>query len=160
MKIGLENHPMRKKMPKKPTWWQNCSHLETWNWSLIHGFWIESKISRIPWGKKSNQNLMFEEDVIGGTEDAVGCKQITSVGLPRWAEIRAGPGTRESLYWVVMFKIGVNWLTRLSNKIRITRKMPDDWRKSVVVPFYKNKGDIWNFANFRAIKLISHEMKL
>ena len=51
--------------------------------------------------------------------------------------------------------------------------MPDDWRKSTLVPIYKNKrrysklvpiyknkGDIQNCANYRGIKLMSHTMKL
>ena len=38
--------------------------------------------------------------------------------------------------------------------------MPDVWRHSVVVPIYKNKGDIQNCTNYRGIKLMSHTMKL
>ena len=41
-----------------------------------------------------------------------------------------------------------------------SKKMPDDWRKSILVPIYKNKGDIQNCANYRGIKLMSHTMKL
>ena len=38
--------------------------------------------------------------------------------------------------------------------------MPDEWRKSVLVPFYKGKGDIKECGNYRGIKLMSHTMKL
>ena len=55
---------------------------------------------------------------------------------------------------------GLSWLTKLFNKIIRTKKMSDEWRKSIMVPIYKNKGDIQNCTNYRGIKLISHAMKL
>ena len=39
-------------------------------------------------------------------------------------------------------------------------KMPDEWRRSVLVPLYKGKGDIKEYGNYRGIKLMSHSMKL
>jgi hypothetical protein len=38
--------------------------------------------------------------------------------------------------------------------------MLDEWRKSIVVPVYLNKGDIQSYNNYRGIKLMSHIMKL
>jgi hypothetical protein len=38
--------------------------------------------------------------------------------------------------------------------------MPNEWRKSTLVPLYKNKGDIQDCTNYRGIKLVSHTMKL
>ena len=34
------------------------------------------------------------------------------------------------------------------------------WRFSIIIPLYKNKGDIQNCNNYRGIKLLSHTMKL
>ena len=42
----------------------------------------------------------------------------------------------------------------------MTKKMPNEWRRSVVVPICKNKEDIQNCTNYRWIKLLSHIMKL
>ena len=38
--------------------------------------------------------------------------------------------------------------------------MPNEWRKSVLVPLYKGKGDVKECENYRWIKLMSHTMKL
>ena len=38
--------------------------------------------------------------------------------------------------------------------------MPDEWRRSVLVPLYKGKRDIKECGNYWGIKLISHTMKL
>jgi len=37
--------------------------------------------------------------------------------------------------------------------------MPNEWRKSTLVPLYKNKGDMQS-SNYREIKLMYHTMKL
>ncbi|XP_019260539.1 PREDICTED: uncharacterized protein LOC109238517 [Nicotiana attenuata] len=41
-----------------------------------------------------------------------------------------------------------------------TKRMPEEWRQSLIVPLYKNKGDIQNCNNYRGIKLLSHTMKV
>ena len=38
--------------------------------------------------------------------------------------------------------------------------MPDKWRKSVLVPLYKDKGEIKECGNYWRIKLMSHTIKL
>ena len=38
--------------------------------------------------------------------------------------------------------------------------MPNEWRKSTLVPLYKNKGDIQSCSNYRGIKLMCHTMNL
>ena len=63
-------------------------------------------------------------------------------------------------YGNVWEKMECLWLTKLFNEILRSKKMSDDWRKNILVPIYKNKGDIQNCANYRGIKLMSHTMKL
>ena len=46
------------------------------------------------------------------------------------------------------------------NEIIRTKKMSDEWRRSTLIPIYKNRGDIQNCANYRGIKLMSRTMKL
>jgi hypothetical protein len=62
--------------------------------------------------------------------------------------------------WKCLGEKGLEWLTNLFNKIWRTNKMPNEWRKSTLVPLYKNKGDIQDCTNYRGIKLMSHTMKL
>ena len=62
--------------------------------------------------------------------------------------------------WKSLGEFGVIWLTKLFNKIVATKSILDDWRKSILVPIYKNNGDTQNCANYRRIKLMSHTMKL
>jgi hypothetical protein len=38
--------------------------------------------------------------------------------------------------------------------------MPDEWRRSTLVPIFKNKRDIQSCTNYRGIKLMSHTIKL
>jgi len=54
----------------------------------------------------------------------------------------------------------MRWLTSLFNKIWLTKKMPNEWRKSTLIPLYKNKCDIQSCLNYHGIKLMCHTMKL
>ena len=38
--------------------------------------------------------------------------------------------------------------------------MPEEWRNNTLIPLYKNKGHAQVCGNYRAIKLLSHTMKL
>ncbi|KAI3437513.1 uncharacterized protein J3R85_005279 [Psidium guajava] len=62
--------------------------------------------------------------------------------------------------WRCLGNVAISWLTKLFNKILQANKMPNEWRNSMIVPIYKNKGDIQNCSNYRGIKLMSHTMKL
>ena len=50
--------------------------------------------------------------------------------------------------------------TRMFNRILIGERMPEEWRRSVLIPIYKNKGDAQCCGNYRGIKLMSHTMKI
>ena len=62
--------------------------------------------------------------------------------------------------WKSLGRTGVNFLKEALNKITDEEKIPDIWRKSILIPIYKNKGDILNCGNYRGIKLMCHSMKL
>ena len=35
--------------------------------------------------------------------------------------------------------------------------MSDEWKRSILIPIYKNKGDIQSCINYRGIKLMSYK---
>jgi len=53
-----------------------------------------------------------------------------------------GPDAIPIEVWRCLREVGVKWLTNLFNKIWLTKKMPNEGRKSTLVPLYKNKSDI------------------
>ncbi len=48
--------------------------------------------------------------------------------------------------WKSLGITGVNFLKEELNKIN--EKIPDIWRKSMLIPVFKNKGDIMNCGNY------------
>ncbi|KAK3514119.1 hypothetical protein QTP70_005119 [Hemibagrus guttatus] len=48
----------------------------------------------------------------------------------------------------------------LYTRVLESEKMPEEWRRSVLVPIFKNKGDVQSCGNYSGIKLMSHTMKL
>lgn len=71
-----------------------------------------------------------------------------------------GPDGIPIKVWRCLGDIAVVWLTKLFNNIYRSNKMPQEWRRSILVPIYKNKGDVQSCTNYRGIKLMSHTMKL
>ena len=59
-----------------------------------------------------------------------------------------------------MGKIGLKFFSRLFNRLLMGERIPEEWRKSVLISIYKNKGDQHCCGNYRGIKLMSHTMKV
>jgi len=62
--------------------------------------------------------------------------------------------------WRCLGDRAIVWLTKLFNLIFRSNKMPEEWRRSILVPIFKNKGDVQSCTNYHGIKLMSHMMKL
>ena len=62
--------------------------------------------------------------------------------------------------WKGLGDIAKVWLTKLFNLIFQANKMPEESRRSILVPIFKNKRDAQSCTNYRGIKLMSHTMKL
>ncbi|KAK3540283.1 hypothetical protein QTP70_029609, partial [Hemibagrus guttatus] len=62
--------------------------------------------------------------------------------------------------WKCLGEAAVEFLTSLFNRVLESERMPEEWRRSVLVPIFKNKGDVQSCSNYRGIKLMSYSMKL
>ncbi|KAK3547330.1 hypothetical protein QTP86_018921, partial [Hemibagrus guttatus] len=70
-----------------------------------------------------------------------------------------GPDDIPVEIWKCLGEAAVGFLTSLFNRVLESERMPEEWR-SVLVPIFKNKGDVQSCSNYRGIKLMSHTMKL
>ncbi|KAK3526898.1 hypothetical protein QTP86_003591 [Hemibagrus guttatus] len=71
-----------------------------------------------------------------------------------------GPDDIPVEVWKCLGEAAVEFLTGLFSRVLESEKMPEEWRRSVLVPIFKNKGDVQSCSNYRGIKLMSHTMKL
>ncbi|XP_037775495.1 uncharacterized protein LOC119572454 [Penaeus monodon] len=71
-----------------------------------------------------------------------------------------GPDSTPAEVWKCLGNTGLELLTGWLNNIIDTETMPDEYRDSIQMPIYKNKGDIQDCGNYRGIKLMSHTMKI
>ena len=62
--------------------------------------------------------------------------------------------------WKCLGWFGVVTLCKLFNSIMITETIPSAWRDSILVPIFKEKGDIQECKNYRGIKLLTHTFKI
>ncbi|XP_068250238.1 uncharacterized protein [Palaemon carinicauda] len=62
--------------------------------------------------------------------------------------------------WKCLEEFGVNMLWDLMKKIHRKEKMHRMWRNNFLIPIFKEKWDVQNCNNYRAIKLLPHPMKL
>ncbi|KAK3552669.1 hypothetical protein QTP86_019443, partial [Hemibagrus guttatus] len=71
-----------------------------------------------------------------------------------------GPDDIPVEVWKCLGKAAVEFLTSLFNRVLESEKMPEEERRSVLVPIFNNKGDVQSCSNYRGIKLMSHTMKV
>lgn len=71
-----------------------------------------------------------------------------------------GPDEIPTEFWRKSGDLGCKFLQMLFNKVMSGDAMPEDFRSSFLLPFYKNKGDSRKCDNHRGIKLMCHTMKI
>ena len=55
--------------------------------------------------------------------------------------------------WIALGNKSVEFLVKFFNRLLRGEKMPDEWRKSVLVPLYKGKGDVKECGNYLCTKV-------
>ena len=110
---------------------------------------------------KNNRDSRTEETEVVNEE--VNCFSRAEVknALRRMKKGKAvGPDELPEEFWKCMGKMGIKLLTKLFNRLLIDKRMPEEWRRKVLIPIYKNKGDAQCCGNYRGIKLMIHTMKV
>jgi hypothetical protein len=60
-----------------------------------------------------------------------------------------GPDDIPIEVWRCFENIAIVWFTKLFNTIFRSNKMSGEWRRIILVPIFKNKGDIQIYTNYR-----------
>ncbi|KAK3513148.1 hypothetical protein QTP70_007482 [Hemibagrus guttatus] len=60
-----------------------------------------------------------------------------------------GPDDIPVEVWKCLGEAAVEFLTSLFNRVLESERMPEEWRRSVLVPIFKNKGDVQSCSNYR-----------
>ncbi|KAK3505596.1 hypothetical protein QTP70_004946 [Hemibagrus guttatus] len=74
--------------------------------------------------------------------------------------MKSGKAVGPDEVWKCLGEAAMEFLASLFNRVLESERMPEEWRRSVLVPIFKNKGDVQSCSNYRGIKLMSHTMKL
>ena len=57
-------------------------------------------------------------------------------------------------------EVGVSVMVEFCHFVLDVKGMPDEWRTSVLVPIFKEKGDVRNCNTYRGVKLLERTMKI
>ena len=109
------------------------------------------------WWNKDVQQAVKEKKVMKEMEEITEMK--TALKKRKKGKAR-GPDDIPVEVWLILGDVGIGFLTKLMNRLLKGERMPDEWRKCVVTPIYKDKGDSKECGNYRGIKLMSHTIKL
>ena len=119
--------------------------------------------------KKYFEKLMNEENDRERTEnvgpvneevESISKEEVKSALRKMKCGKAVGPDELPAEVWKCLRDLGIEFLSRLFNKLVAGERMPEEWRKSELVPIYKNKGDAQCCGNYRGIKFMSHTMKM
>ena len=71
-----------------------------------------------------------------------------------------GPDEFSVEVWKCMGEMGITFLTRLFNRLLVSERISEEWKRCVLISIYKNKGDAQCCGSYREIKLLSYTMNI
>jgi len=57
-------------------------------------------------------------------------------------------------------EFGEDVMMQLCQRVFDGNEIPDEWKTSVVVPIFKQKGGVMNCGSYRGVKVLEHCMKI
>ena len=91
--------------------------------------------------EENNRKPRTEEPEVVNEEVNCVSREEVKNALRRMKKDKAvGPDELPVEVWKCMGEMGIEFLTRLY-RLLMGERMPEEWRKSVLMPIYKNKGD-------------------
>jgi Reverse transcriptase (RNA-dependent DNA polymerase) len=130
---------------------------------ILQGEEVRSRWGEYFSGLLNEENSREALEELKGIETVVDRIQVEEVraALKRMKKAKsAGPDEVPAEAFKALGELAEVALTDLFNEILEGGTMPDEWRKSILVPIFKGKGDVQECSNYRGIKLMSHAMKL
>ena len=92
--------------------------------------------------EKNNRDPWIEEpEVVNEKVNCVSREEVKNAIRRMKKGKSAGPDKLPVEVWKCMEEMGIKFLTRLFNRLLMSERMPEEWRRSVLIPIYKNKGD-------------------
>ena len=73
---------------------------------------------------------------------------------------KAGGPSQITADVIKMMDKNAEWLWQITKKIWSEKKIPKYLKRSIMVPIYKQKGDVLECKNYRGIKLLEHVLKI
>jgi hypothetical protein len=124
------------------------------------------EVWKLYYEKLLNEEFEWDRNGLDKVEAVHGpCEEITkdeirvAIGKAK-AGKAAGPSGVVSEWLKAAGEAGVEWVTDVCNAVMNEGRMPDDWKKSLIVNVYKGKGDALECGSYRGIKLLDHVMKV
>jgi len=110
--------------------------------------------------ENERERRLEDIEIVNKEVGKISKEEVTTAMKRMKSDKAVGPDDIPVEAWRCLGEIAEKFLTKLFNRILESERMPDEWRRSIIIPVFKKKGDAQSCSNYRGIKLISHSMKL